>query len=72
MFTPLRTSLYTQTLSFDRKQRDDRRYSISPGMKFDAFLFSGSTLQFVSGTGQRLTANRLRILSDRPASVQAT
>jgi len=70
MFTPLRTSLYIQTLSFDRKQRGDQCYSISPGIKFNVFLFNASTLQFVSGTGQRLTAYRLHIFV-RPSGICA-
>jgi len=55
IFTPLLTSLCTEALSFEGKQRGERRYSISPWVMFDAFLFNASTLQYLSGIGQRLT-----------------
>ena len=42
----------------------------SPRIGFGAFLFNASALLFVSGTGQRLTAHRLRIFV-RPSGVCA-
>jgi len=56
IFTPLSTFLCTQSLSCDRKQPGDRRYSVSPRSKYYAFLFNASTMQSVSGTGRRLAA----------------